>query len=181
MCDVGSLGEQEDCGSNLVGLGELPRCCCSVSEQCQVCCTNPPLVFHRPEPNEVPLYRTNLWEHLKQIKKQSFADVPKQVAEKKRKAEDDAALTRAMASIEIGSNVVNELKKLKISTQQGSVMDSAQVVGRHVTYNSALAPLTHRGNGEAFSQLNRRASQASSSDVSRLFQRGQCSFGDAKL
>ena len=71
------------------------------------------------------------------------------------------------------------LKKLKISTQQGSMIDSAQVTGRHVIYNSA--PLMHRGNGEAFSELNRRASQASSSDVSRLFQRGQCSFGNAKL
>ena len=142
-------------------------------------CTNRIEINTRHECPEPALYRTNLWERLKQVKRLSFANVSKELADKKRKADDDAALKNAMASIKIGSNLINDLKKLRISTQQTPRAGPAHVIGRHVFLNSA--PLMLRGNGETFSELNLKTSQLSSSDVSHPFQREQDSFGGAQL
>ena len=80
------------------------------------------------------------------------------MADKKRKA-------RGLATIKIGSNLVNDLKKLKILTKQTPRAGPADDVNRHVFMNSA--PLMFRGNGEAFAELHHRTSHASSSDLSR--------------
>ena len=167
----GALGHVAD----VSGFLELPKCCCSLSEQCQVCTINPIDLNSRPKSPEPALYRTNLWEHLKQVKKLSFAGVPGTVADKKRKVEEDAALTRDLASMKIGSNLVLDFKKLRTSTQQDPCAGPALSVNCQTLTNSA--PLMYTGNGETVSTTILRAPNASSSDLSRRFQHGSKSFG----
>ena len=63
-----------------------------------------------PITEDLPLYRRNLWEHLRLVKQLSFKSIP---LNPKRKPLDDLSID--MASMKIGSDIVSSLKKLKIS------------------------------------------------------------------
>ena len=69
---------------------------------------NPP----EEEDSAIPLYKRDLWEHLKQVKAMSFTKIVKNCKRKTTTIED---LTDGVAGIKIGSSLSCSMKKMKIS------------------------------------------------------------------
>jgi len=90
---------------NVAGLDTLPMAAmpCSLLTHKVIC-------HAEPSTELPPLYKRNLWEHLRLVKQLSFKSIP---LNPKRKPLDDLSID--MASMKIGSDIVSSMKKLKIA------------------------------------------------------------------